>query len=220
MEVAVVGAVAKPGRFSLLGERSLIDVLAEAGGLTEKAGSIAYVIRYDKTTSGSMRDSPTTVASSNAPPFASRARSIRIDLDGLLLRGEQHWNILLQSGDLVNVPEAGWVHVTGPGVKKPGTYPLTRSTKTLRQILDEAGGVRFEVSRTMQLLRKSEDGSANVITLDYRSIVRDESSDVVLRAGDTIVTERTLVKGVLATIGRGLESIAHFGVYGTYSVPL
>jgi len=220
MEVAIVGEVTKPGRFSLLGERRLVELLAEAGGLTEKAGSVAYVVRFEKPGDTGAGDFPTTMALSTDPsPYGFGTTSLKIPLDALLLRGEEQWNIPLKSGDLINVPEAGWVHVTGGGVQKPGTYPLTRTAKTVRQAIDEAGGLKFEASKKMRVVRKSEDGREEVLPVDYRKVLKDKSHDVVLRPGDQVVTDRTAVKTALATVGRGIERIFHIGVYGSYAVP-
>ncbi len=43
--VSVIGAVLKPGPVELTGPKTLIDVLALAGGLTEKAGSQVHIYR-------------------------------------------------------------------------------------------------------------------------------------------------------------------------------
>jgi polysaccharide export outer membrane protein len=221
MEVAIVGEVTKPGRYSLLGERRLVDLLAEAGGLTEKAGSVAYVVRFEQPGDRGTSDLPTTAALGSDPsPYGFGTKSIKIPLDALLLRGEEQWNLVLKSGDLINIPEAGWVHVTGAGVQKPGTYPLTRTAKTVRQIIDEAGGLKFEASKKMRLVRKTEEGREEVLPVDYRKVLRDKSNDAVLRAGDQVVTDRTAIKTALATIGKGIERVFHIGMYGSYAVPL
>jgi len=220
MEVAIVGEVTKPGRFSMLGEKCLLDLMAEAGGMTVRAGNVAYVVRLDNgNTSGASPTLPTSASLAGDPAGLNPgATSIRIDLDGLLIRGEERWNIPLKSGDLINIPEAGWVHVTGHGVEKPGTYPLTRTAKTLVQVVDEAGGLKWEARRKVYILRKEESGKENMSSVDYPTVVKDSRNDIPMCSGDTVITDRTLGKGVLASIGRGIETLVHVGIYG--SVPI
>jgi polysaccharide export outer membrane protein len=194
-EVFVFGAVARPGLYPLVGEMRLLDLLSKAGGITG-AGSVAYVIRYN---------GPTTDTKAQADPANEPSEQrITIDLDGLLVKGERHWNIPLWPGDLVNVPvpDPGWIHVTGPGIVRPGTYPLitylglqgrevsptgaqsfvpyplTRSSKTLRQAIDEAGGLKWEANRRILIVRKGEDGKESFVWGDYKRILRDTRNDV------------------------------------------
>jgi len=220
MEVAVVGEVTKPGRYSMLGERSVLDLLAESGGLTEKAGNVAYLLWLENASTSNPLGASLTSASLQNPSvnFGPEIRSIKIDLDGLLIRGEEQWNIPVKAGDLLNIPEAGWVHVTGRGVEKPGTYPLTRTAKTLRQVIDEAGGLKWEANKKMFILRKDENNRESAILVDYRKILKDSRNDVPMHAGDTVITDRTIPKGALAGTGRFVAQLVHVGIYG--SVPL
>jgi polysaccharide export outer membrane protein len=224
-EVAIVGAVAKPGRYFLLGEKYLVDLLTEAGGMTEKAGNKAYVIRFRNATEANPeKKNPTHDAAStsaaNAFPLDTGpvGERIDIDLDGLLLRGEPHWNIALVPGDLVNIPEAGSVHVTGPGIKEPGTYPLTRMTKTLRQVIDEAGGLKFEATGRIAISRRDEQGRKRVIAVAYKDIVRGKREDVVLLAGDVIVLDRSAMKTPIAILGKVIDRVVRVGIGGTFNL--
>jgi len=214
-EVAIIGAVGKPGRFPLFGEKRLVDLLSEAGGLTDKAGSLAYVMRFASpeafpSTEGMEAELLTT------GPAAGLTR-VPIDLDGLLLRGEQFWNIELMPDDLVSVPEAGWVHVTGPGVEKPGTYPLTRTPKTVRQMLDEAGGMQFVASRRIKLVR-SDAGRDQTVPIDYNRLVRHDENNLPMQAGDRLVTRANAPKMVAYLFARAFTSLIRFGVYGSWNI--
>src|SRR5437899_147388 len=44
-KVSVLGAVGKPGVYEMLGARTLLQILSEAGGLTKEVGAELYVIR-------------------------------------------------------------------------------------------------------------------------------------------------------------------------------
>ncbi|MCX8038666.1 MAG: polysaccharide export protein [Candidatus Sumerlaeia bacterium] len=225
MEVAIVGEVNKPGHFSLLGEKNLLDLLAMAGGMTEKAGNVAYLIRKGEGSDGGDGDSSLTLhgaagAFLTSPSLDTYAGWVKIDLEGLLIRGEQKWNVPLKSGDLINVPEAGWVHVTGRAVEKPGTYPLTRAAKTLCQMIDEAGGLKWEANKEILIIRKEESGKEKLLLVDYRKALTDTRHDISMCAGDTIIAEATPIRGALASVGRVLQKIVHAGIYASVPIPI
>src|SRR5206468_6050254 len=44
-KVSVIGAVGKPGVYEMLGPRTLLQILSEAGGLAKEAGAHLFVIR-------------------------------------------------------------------------------------------------------------------------------------------------------------------------------
>jgi polysaccharide export outer membrane protein len=235
-EVFVFGAVARPGLYPLVGEMRLLELLSKAGGVTGGAGTTAYVLRYDGPTTGGKEGT----ASENSPA----ERRVTIDLDGLLIRGEKHWNIPLWPGDLVNipVPEPGWIHVTGPGVVRPGTYalitflglqgrevsptgaesfvpyPLTRSSKTLRQALDEAGGVKWEANNRIQIVRKGEDGKESFVWGNYRAILKDTRNDVPLQSRDTVIVNRVPIKYATVLIYNAAVQVIRFTIYAEYDV--
>jgi len=235
-EVFIFGAVGRPGLYPFAGEMRLLDLLSKAGGITGVAGSVAYVIRYN---------GPTTDTKAQAEPgLESSQQKITIDLDGLLIKGEKYWNIPLWPGDLVNipVPEPGWIHVTGPGVVKPGTYPLitflglqgrevsptgaesfvpyplTRSSKTLRQAIDEAGGLKWEASNRILIVRKGEDGKEQFVWGNYKAILRDTRNDVPLQTRDTVVVNRVPIKYAGVLIGKVAVQVIRFTIYAEYDV--
>src|SRR2546426_12159479 len=51
-KVSVIGAVGKPGVYEMLGPRTLLQVLSEAGGLVPEVGAELYVIRPSKDGAG------------------------------------------------------------------------------------------------------------------------------------------------------------------------
>jgi polysaccharide export outer membrane protein len=228
-EVAVVGAVENPGRYVLMGQKRLINLLTEAGGLTVKAGRVAYVLRFpqeedesDGNPGPQYADSmPTTSSVAVSPELATgEFEHIKVDLDALLLRGEAQWNLVLMPGDLVNVPEAGAVHVTGPGIEKPGTYELKHTIRTVRQVIDEAEGLKFEASKKVRVLRTGPDGKKSVITVKYKDTLKDIRNDVILQPGDMVIVRSTPIKGAIALVGKAVKELINVGLYGSYSIPL
>lgn len=210
-EVAVIGEVKTPGLYPIYGEESLVDILSKAGGITEKAGDVAYVIR----SASARSDRPST--GSLTAGQAATPTSLKIDLNGLLVRGEQQWNVPLEAGDCISVPQSGWVHVTGNGIEKPGTYQLRAQTNTLRQFLDEAGGVKFSADRKLLLMRKNPDGSDTVMPVNYKQIQKDARLDPPVQSGDTVIVNRAPVRAVLYAIGAGLAKIFNISLYYNFA---
>ncbi|MCL5271124.1 MAG: hypothetical protein M1457_11400, partial [bacterium] len=137
---------------------------------------------------------------------------INIDLQGLLLRGDPRWNILLQPGDVVNVPPAGFVHVTGGGVEKPGTYEL--ADKNLLQLIDEAGGLKFEARRTLNVVRFDDQHRRQVYDVNYDDLLAKKTTDIALKNQDRIVVDTDPSKVVIGAVGRAMKNVFRFVIGG------
>jgi polysaccharide biosynthesis/export protein len=188
--VIVQGEVVRPGRYRLKGEMRVIDVLALAGGLTERA---------------SVTQSSLTRGTAKAEPLA---------LDSLLLRQEMDRNVPLQPGDILTVPEEtnNKIYVIGD-VKTPGVFPL-KGQVTLLQAIAMAGGPEQRgpgTAKSAYVVRRGggDTPSAPVvqagppvpgsptprplpngrtlITADLSSIMHDPSKDVAVQPGDVVV---------------------------------
>ncbi len=187
--VIVQGEVVRPGRYRLKGDLRVIDVLALAGGLTERAA----------VTQASLTRGP-----SKAEPLA---------LDGLLLRQEMDRNVPLQPGDIVTIPEDtnSKIYVIGD-VKSPGVFPL-KGQVTLLQAIAMAGGPEqrgMGTAKAAYIVRRSGSDTPatpvvqagppapgvttralpngrSMITADLSAIMRDPSKDVAVQPGDVVV---------------------------------
>lgn len=190
--VFVLGEVNKPGAFRLKGELRLLEALAMAGGLTEKAAvEQAYVLR-------------------------GRSQRLPVDLGELLTRGEQRHNVVLQAGDLIFIPEdlENRVYVLGD-VNRPGVFPLRQAPSVLAA-LTQAGGVNLRnLPSEAIILRRNRsrtgaalDGNgAEQLRVDLPALLRgDVSKDVRLQAGDVVYVPQgpmafvQLVLGILTGI--------------------
>ena len=79
------------------------------------------------------------------------------------------------------------VFVTGL-VKNPGVYRL-RSETTVIQIIPMAGGFTDWANQKKILIVRKEDGREKRITVNFKRIVagKDPGSNIILKAGDTII---------------------------------
>ena len=169
---SVIGAVQKPGMVELTGPKTLIDVLALAGGLTEKASNQVHV--YRNTTEG--------------------RQSYVIDLSFLSntnrsTNGEtaEMGNMPIQVGDVVNVPLAGTVFIDG-AVKNPGSFPIPRRY-SLTQALTLAGGVDYELANYSgaTIFRRRAPGEVDAIPANLDEILAGNAADPQIEPDDTIV---------------------------------
>jgi polysaccharide export outer membrane protein len=185
--VIVQGQVVRPGRYRLKDDMRIIDVLALAGGLTDRA---------------SVTQASLTRESSKAEPLA---------LEDLLLRQEMDRNVPLQPGDILTIPEEtnNKIYVIGD-VKNPGVFPV-KGPLTLLQAIAMAGGPEqrgLGTAKAAYVVRRNGDspsapavqagppGSATsralpngraLITADLSAIMHDPSQDIAVQPGDVLV---------------------------------
>lgn len=173
-KVSVIGAVVRPGAYPLLAERSLLQIISEAGGLTREAGADLLVIRNSGTAEG---------------------ERLRVDLEKLVVEADPAANIPLRPGDIINVlaDESIYIYVDG-AVKSPGQIE-TRASRpiTLLQALIRSGGMTDAANaKQVRVLRKADDGSRENLVVDTRKIRRGKQDDIVLRDGDVVVVPEAL----------------------------
>jgi len=105
--VSVVGAVLKPGVIQIIRPTTVLELLANAGGITDDAGN--YVIITRNTAPAEARDEA-AVATAEPPPvtpadeLALPSQIITIRLQDLLESGNPVYNVPVHGGDVVSVP--------------------------------------------------------------------------------------------------------------------
>jgi len=184
--VSVVGYVEKPGVLRISGQKSLLEVIAMAGGLDKEAGKTVQLTR--KTKSG--------------------VKTVVIDLDRLSRQGDLALNLTMAPGDVVTVPKAGVFYVVG-SVKKPGAYPLLEPV-TVTQALATAGGPDPKLAKTKgtKVFRRLPNGERKAIPVDLAAIRAGKAEDFMIQENDVIVVPMSQVKFVvdrfIGSIGMGL----------------
>jgi polysaccharide export outer membrane protein len=200
--VSVMGAVQKPGVIELMGPQTVVDALALAGGVTEKAGNQVHVYRQDS---------------------KGGRQSIVIDL-AMLANSAGHFsngngaaeiNMPLQAGDVVNVPPSGMFFVDG-AVKNPGSYPLARNY-TLTQALATAGGVDPELAdyAAVTINRRTGADQVDVIPVDLKSVSAGKAPDPQVQPDDVVLVPMSgfkyFVKRFVGTIFSGVSAGSFVG---------
>jgi len=165
--ISVVGAVSKPGTVVLKkGNCTLVDALAEAGGLTDTAAREIYVTTADS--SGVRQTRP-------------------VNLNPLLEGGDLSLNVPLRPGDSIYVPAGGYVFVTGY-VKTPGAYPL-RKDMTALQAVGTAGDFVSTASRRVRVIRRVSPSQVQVEKIDLADVSAGKRPDLLLLKSDVVEAE-------------------------------
>lgn len=172
--VYVQGAVTKPGPYPLLGQRTLLDMIGEAGGIDLRAGRKIYIIR-------------------GLDPEGTEGR-IEIDVDGLIYTGDPLLNVILRPGDVVMVPyeKRIRIYVTG-AVRNPNAHEFSADERvTILQAITMAGGTTDRANESkVKVLRKLPDGSEQQINVNLRRIMKGREPDLELQANDIVIVEES-----------------------------
>lgn len=139
--VSVLGEVQNSGRYPINPRTTIVDLLAQAGGVKETASDVGFVLRSDD--SGHVNRYP-------------------VKLNGLTDIKDALPTSTLLGGDSLVVPRAERFYVYGE-VTTPGTYHLEPGMSVIQGIA-RAGGINERGSeRRIQLKRLGKDGQYQVI---------------------------------------------------------
>jgi polysaccharide biosynthesis/export protein len=190
--VTVMGEVRSPGIYPLAGRKRLVDMLTEAGGVTDRAGHVIEIFA-----AGSMKD-PQTV------------------LWDPTLRENDNAELQLKTGETVLVSRCGVVYVGG-NVGRPGAYPLCDSNHTtLSEVIALAQGAKPSswTQRTL-LLRTSGSGTRVVQTVKLEDVLRGRKMDITMQPDDILFVPPSALKAaskVALTAAIGFATQAYFYV--------
>lgn len=178
--VAVIGAVNKPAQFKLERRVRLIELLTYVGGANEKAGRKLLLIRTGGQAvceGGELKTAPNTEA---ATPVLTELNLRDI------MTGSPEANLYIQSGDIITVPEADQIFVSG-NVIKPGPFPLQNRT-TLTEAINMASGLAPDAAKKRISVSRQDPvtGMRKETIYNYEDIKARRAEDVVLQANDII----------------------------------
>ncbi|MBA5690082.1 polysaccharide export protein EpsE [Rugamonas apoptosis] len=153
-QVSVLGQVYRPGRYPLEGKRSLVDVLALAGGISPDGGDSVTLIRR--------RGGATT-------------KQV-VDLIQMMRSGDLVTDTDLVANDIVYVDRAPRFYIYGE-VQRPGTFRLERAM-TVVQALSTGGGLTPRgTERGLVVKRRDAKGVVQVLSVKQDDLL--QADDVV-----------------------------------------
>jgi polysaccharide export outer membrane protein len=136
-QVSVLGEVRTPGRFVVDGRTTVLDLLALAGGTTERSGDAVFLIRDDG---------------------KGKLERQRIDLKGLQSDQVPLPSLALRGGDSIYVPPFEQYYIYG-AVTQPNMYRLESSMTVLQAISRSGGLTQFANEKRIEIKRRNADGT-------------------------------------------------------------
>ncbi|MBI3209317.1 MAG: polysaccharide biosynthesis/export family protein [Candidatus Solibacter usitatus] len=188
--VSVVGAVKNPGVHQLEGRKTLIEMLALAGGLREDAG---YRVKITREMEWGVIPIPGA-----APDPAGKFSIAEIDLKVITEAKSPTENVLIKPRDVISVSRAAMVYVIGE-VKKSGGFVMTeRQNISVLQVLSLAEGMSPNAApQHARILRSPDENSPrSEIALDLKRVLAGKDEDVALRADDILFIPNSYVRRV------------------------
>ncbi|MRW86265.1 polysaccharide export protein EpsE [Pseudoduganella sp. FT26W] len=154
-QVSVLGQVNRPGRYPVDGKRSVLDLLALAGGVSADGGDTINLIR--KTTDGKV------------------VREV-VDVVQMARTGDLNRDLELSSNDVIYVDRAPRFYIYGE-VQRPGVFRLEHNM-TVVQALSVGGGLTQRgTERGVRIKRRGADGTLQTLDAKHDDLL--QADDVV-----------------------------------------
>jgi polysaccharide export outer membrane protein len=237
--ITVVGAVGHAMVYQADRPITILEILAEAGGVSSDAGDTVIVTRPVSAPSSepstgpseppaigpegplpaaAVPNAPTNSQASAEPPPLNN--TITINLNELMESGNATNNIVLQAGDIVTVPHTGIVYVLG-AVGRPGGFVLAndRGHMSTLKVLALAGGLnRTARSDHTVIVRKDTQGHQYEVAVNLKKVMQRQDEDVLLQPSDILYVPnspgkqamvRALELGVAVGTGVALYRVAY-----------
>lgn len=173
----VSGAVKQNAKISMGRKIRLNELIALAGGFTEKAAGTIQILHTESELCPGPGEQP------EALPIEGTAIPLQIVKISDLQKGTV--NPFIRAGDLVLVSEAEPVYITG-SVVSPGSIML-RDELTLSKALAMAGGTRKEAKLSdIRIYRQKGNAPQTVLNVNLEAVKKNQHPDVILQPYDVI----------------------------------
>ncbi len=166
--VSVVGAVLRPGTLNVSGQWTLLQAVAAAGGMTERAGKTIYILRKGE---------------------AGGSNVIEVDADELFQSSSPVWDIPIYPSDVINIPAKSFIKIYTLGeVQQPGAVEFDVDDRvTVLSAISKAGGLSDRASNRIVIKRRDAAGMDVETTVNFKRIVSGRDPDPQLMADDVLV---------------------------------
>ena len=221
-QVAVMGAVQKPGLYNLASySDTLLNAISQAGGMKPEAAERILFVPAEPVDSENAKkvveSLPATVIRQDPSPLILKnVDPITINLDNVS-RGsyERFLQMPARAGDILMIPGAGEVLVQG-WIEKPGSYKITPGLTILGAVA-AAGGPMFPADTgSVELIRTDKQGQKVTVVADLDAIKKGTRPDLSIREGDVIEVSSSGPKLAAYGIYRFFTSVMSVGA----SVPI
>jgi polysaccharide export outer membrane protein len=191
--VTVTGEVRTPGVYPILTNRTVMDMIALAGGLNENAGKVASVFH---------RGDPDHV------------RRVALNVSVQTPQSVAETGLELEPGDTISVSRSGVIYVVGD-VGRPGGFLVEHNDRlSVLQALSLAQGANQTASLGKSEIIRTIDSGRLLYKLDLKKILTGSASDLLLADGDILYVPVSYKKvytlrGIEALIGVGSQAAVY-----------
>ncbi|VAX34281.1 hypothetical protein MNBD_NITROSPIRAE03-2076, partial [hydrothermal vent metagenome] len=196
-DVSLLGEVENPDVIYLRGKTTLLEAIAKAGGLTEKANlKGAYIIRKN--------------------------RIIPIDLYALMTEGDLRYNVEVRRKDIIYIPNVQdqRVYVVGE-VRRPTIVPFAGKILRVAEAIASAGDFEISAKRSNIKIIRGGLEKPTIITVDFNKITDgDLGENIALYSEDIVYVPASFVgewNRILKQITPSLQTLM-FGVTLDYYI--
>ncbi len=186
--VSVVGAVNQPGVVQLRGRKTLVEVIALAGGVRTEAGNSVTITRELSKGRLPLQDA--------ADDPTGRFSIGHVKLHDVMEAHNPKDNIPIEANDVVMIPKAPLLYVVGE-VQKPGGYVLAdRDSVTVLQAVALAGGLTPLASTKHAKILHQDPVllSRTELPTDVSKILNGKDRDVPLHGDDILFIPSSAAK--------------------------
>jgi polysaccharide export outer membrane protein len=186
--ISVLGAVNAPGVHQVPGKATLLDVLAQAEGLSDAAGNRITVTRG-----------------------GSSGENVEVNLSNLLYAGTPDANIEVRAGDVVHVHNASLVYVVGE-VNNPGgfTMPLGEQMTVLQALSMAQGTNNVAADWNSVIVRTRPDGSQVEVPVDVGKVLDGELAPPPMQPSDVLYIPRNGAKAAAIGVANAFVRVFTF----------
>jgi polysaccharide export outer membrane protein len=188
--VSVVGQVHAPGVYPIGTPRSIVDVLALAGGINDSADRKVTIQRRG--------------TKEQTAYFLSNQSDVALKT-----------SVEVYPGDIVIVPKAEIVYILGD-VGRPGGFPMTTNDSKLSvlQAVTLAGGtLPNAVPSKARMIRKKPDGTYIEYDLPLSAMQKGKRSDIQLQADDIVYVPFSYLRNLGMSLGGMISAAASASIY-------
>jgi polysaccharide export outer membrane protein len=150
-QISVLGQVNRPGRYPVEGRRSVLDMLALAGGISPDGGDLLTVIRKRE----------------------GKNNKDTVDVVDLFRSGDLKTDFELSGGDVIFVERAPRFYIYGE-VQRPGPVRLERRMTVLQALSAGGGLTQRGTERGIRIKRRDADGKIQVLEIQQDALVQPD----------------------------------------------
>jgi polysaccharide export outer membrane protein len=205
---SILGAVNSPGVHQVSGHKTLLEMISMAGGIRPDAG---YSIRITRQVEWGCIPLPGATLDASG-----RFNVAQVKLQDIMEAKAPEENIQILPHDVISIPKAELVYVTGD-VKKSGGFVLgERQTMSVLQAISLAEGLgQAPDTKHSKILRLNPGADQRTeIPVDLQSILQGKTGDVPLQGNDILfVPDNKGRKAALRILEAAIQTGTGIAIY-------